>query len=229
MGVDGPLRPPSSETAGSTDFHPARRASLRERADSSRHGAEQDPEGFRGEVAFHGGVRLAVRARIRLPRPPDRAESRPRARPEEARDQPRGLPARLPRVRGAFHRRDDAGIPAARDLRRLGPSVPDDELPVSGRHCARAGIVCRAGPGLQGQEAGALVHPLPHGPGRSRSRVPGPLVTVHLRRVSARHGERRRDRPSYPGAGRTRRVGPHLDDDAVDDPVEPGDRLPSGF
>ena len=31
-----------------------------------------------------------------------------------------------------------------------------------------------------------------------------------------------------PGAGRTRRLGPDLDDDAVDDPVEPGDRLPPG-
>ena len=40
--------------------------------------------------------------------------------------------------------------------------------------------------------------------------------------------ERRRARGARPGAGRARRVGADLDDDALDDPVEPGDRLPSG-
>ena len=57
---------------------------------------------------------------------------------------------------------------------------------------ARAlGQVRRAGARLQGQEAGPLVHPLPHGAGRSGSRVRGPHVAVDLRRVPARAGERR--------------------------------------
>ena len=42
---------------------------------------------------------------------------------------------------------------------------------VPGGHRARARQVRRAGHGLQGQEAGALVHPLPHGAGRGRGRV----------------------------------------------------------
>ena len=52
------------------------------------------------------------------------------------------------------------------------------------RACARE--VRREGPRLQGQEARSLVHPLPHGPCRSGSRVRGSLVAVDLRGVSAR-------------------------------------------
>ena len=75
---------------------------------------------------------------LRLPRPADRAEGRPRARAEEARDVAGRLPPRLPRVRGALHRRDDRGVPAPRRLRRLGTSLPDDELQVPGGDRARA-------------------------------------------------------------------------------------------
>ena len=54
---------------------------------------------------------------------------------------------------------------------------------------ARAlGQFVEQGPGVQGQEAGALVHPLPHRARRSGSRVRGPLVAVDLRRVSADAG-----------------------------------------
>ena len=56
-------------------------------------------------------------------------------------------------------------IPAARRVRRLGPSLPHDGLQVPGGDRARAGTFRRAGSGLQGQEARALVHPLPDGAG----------------------------------------------------------------
>ena len=56
---------------------------------------------------------------------------------------------------------------------------------------ARAGQVRREGAGLQGQEAGPLVHPLPHRARGSGSRVRGALLAVDLRRVPARAGERR--------------------------------------
>ena len=134
--------------------------------------------------------------------------------PEEAGDEPGGLPPRLPRLRRAVHRRDDRGVPAARRLRRLGAPVPDDELQVPGGDRARARPVRRAGAGLQGQEAGALVHPLPHRAGRSGGRVRGPLLAVDLRRVPARAGERGRAGVAHPGARRARRVGADLDDDA---------------
>ena len=114
------------------------------------------------------------------------------------------------------------------DPRRLGTPLPDDELQVPGGDRARARQVRREGAGLQGQEAGPLVHPLPHGAGGSRGRVRGPLLAVDLRRVRAGAGQRRRAGAAHPGAEGTRRLGAHLDDDAVDDPVEPGDRVPPG-
>ena len=93
----------------------------------------------------------------------------------------------------------------------------------------RARQVRRARPGLQGQEAGALVHPLPHGARRSRGRMRRPLVAVDLRRVPARAGER--------ATSSARRVPELAGRDVsvliwtttpVDDPVEPGGRVPPG-
>ena len=196
LGGDGSVREDSREPRGRAEVRPPRRPALRQRPDPPRHGAEQDPQGLRREVAVDGGLRRALRAGLRLPRPADRAEGRPRARPEEARDERRRLPPRLPRLRRALHRRDDRGVPAARDLRRLGASLPDDELPVPGGDRARARQVRREGAGLQGQEAGPLVHPLPHGAGRSGGRIRGPLLAVDLRRVPARARERGRTRRS---------------------------------
>ena len=105
--------------------------------------------------------------------------------------------------------------------------VPDDGLQVPGGDRARVRPVRRAGAGLQGQEAGALVHPLPHGARRSRGRVRGPHLAVDLRRVPAGAGERGRARGARAGARRPRRLGAHLDDDALDDSVEPRDRVSS--
>ena len=119
-------------------------------------------------------------------------------------------------------------VPAARHPRHLGRAVPDDELQVPGGDRARVRPVRRAGAGLQGQEAGALVHPLPHRARRSGGRVRGSHLAVDLRRVPAGAGERGELGGARAGARRPRRLGPDLDDDAVDDPVEPGDRVSSG-
>ena len=87
-----------------------------------------------------------------------------------------------------------------RQFQRLGilgdwdASVPDDGLQVPGGDRARARPVRRAGARLQGQETGPLVHPLPHGAGRSGSRVRRSLLAVDLRRVSAGADERGRAR-----------------------------------
>ena len=76
----------------------------------------------------HRGLRGAVRPRLGLPRPPDRAEGRQGARVEEARDGPRHVPEGLPRVRPEVGRRPAGGLPAPRDPRRVGRPLPDDGL-----------------------------------------------------------------------------------------------------
>ncbi len=78
--------------------------------------------------------------------------------------------------------------------------VPDDGLQLPGVDRAGAREVRRARARLQGQEARALVHSLPHGARRSRSRVRGSLVAVDLRRVSACGRERERAGGARPGA-----------------------------
>ena len=102
------------------------------------------------------------------------------------RDMTRGrvLP-RVPRLCRALHRHHDGAVSAARDSRHLGRAVPDDGFPVSGGYRTDVRPVCREGARLQGQEAGALVHPLPHRARRSRSRVRRPRFAVDLCRVSA--------------------------------------------
>ena len=93
------------------------------------------------------------------------------------------------------------------------------------------GTVRRAGHGLQGQEAGALVHALPHRAGRSRGGVRAAHLAVDLRRVPAAPS-RAADELGAVVCPRWRagRVSvAHLDDDAVDDPVESGGRVSSGL
>ena len=54
-------------------------------------------------------------------------------------------------------------------------------------------------------------------------------LAVDLRRVRARRRRARRAGGTRPRAGRPPGLRPHLDDDALDDPVEPGHRVPSRF
>ena len=116
-------------------------------------------------------------------------------------------------------------VQAPRRLRRVGQTLPDDGFPVSGRHRARARPDRREGARLQGQEAGALVHPLPDGAGRSRSRIRGSRVAVDLCRVPAGAGKPGGARVARAGPYRPRRVCRHLDDDALDDSLESRDRV----
>ena len=140
------------------------------------------------------------------------------------------VPPGLPRVRREVRRLAARGLQAPRHPRRLGRPVPDDDAGLSGGHRPRARQVRRARARLQGQEAGPLVPARSHGAGRGRSRVRDPHVAVDLRRVPA-VAERRRRRsasrvPALAGRDVTRA---DLDDDALDDSVEPGDRVPSGL
>ena len=124
---------------GPAEVRPARRPAVRERADPPRHGAEQDPQGHRRQVADDGGIRRAVRAGLRLPRTADRAEGRSRARAEEARHvaSPTSA-ARAGTTPERFIGVMTARVQAADGVRRLGPALPHDELRVPGRHRARA-------------------------------------------------------------------------------------------
>src|SRR6476660_411376 len=64
LGGDGPLRKDSGAPPGGAEVRPARRAAVRERSDPSRHGAQQDPEGLRREVALDGRLRRALHPRL---------------------------------------------------------------------------------------------------------------------------------------------------------------------
>ncbi len=57
------------------------------------------------------------------------------------------------------------------------------------------GAFVAQGHGLQGQEAGALVHALPHGAGRSGSRIRAARLALDLRRVPAERGQPAPTRP----------------------------------
>ena len=225
MDLYGQIR---AQAARRAEVRPPRRPAVRQRPDPPRHGAQQDPQGPRRQVADDGRLRRAVRAGLRLPRPADRAEGRSRARAEEARHVGRRHPPRLPRVRRALHRRDDRRVQAADGLRRLGPLLPDDELRGT-RRTSR-------GRSASSSSGGSST--------RARSRCTGASTAARRsprRKSSTRITRRRRSTSSSrcspasaaelararAGAGRARRLGPHLDDDAVDDSVEPGDRVPS--
>ncbi len=229
LGRDRPVRPHPRPAPRRPEVHPPRRPALCERPHPSRHGAQQGPQGRHRPLADDGRVRRPVRAGLGLPRPADRAEGGPRAGPAQAPDVGGRLPPRLPGVRRAVCRHHADRLQAARRDGRLGLALPDDELRLPGRDRQGAGPVRRAGDDLQGQEAGALVHPLPDRAGRGRSRVRGPHLAVDLRRVPlhARGGARNR-RARARTEGRRQPVGAHLDDDALDDPVQPGDRVPPG-
>ena len=117
-------------------------------------------------------------------------------------------------------------VPAARRLRRLGPPLPDDGLPLPGgdRAGARAssssrGSSTRARSRSTGASTAARRWPKRKSSTRITRRRRSTSSSRWRRRAATRSGRARA------GARRTRRVGPHLDDDAVDDSVEPGDRV----
>ena len=193
------------------------------------HRAQQDPQGLRGQVASDGRVRRAVRARLGLPRPADRAEGRPRARSEEARTERRRLPPGLPCLRLALGRRDARGLRAPGRLRRVGASVSDDELRATRRRSS--------GPSARSSSRGSSTRARSRSTGASTAgrRWPRPRSSTRItprRRSTSSSRSTRRARTSWPPACRNWRDAvsrPHLDDDPVDDSVESRARVPPGF
>ena len=108
------------------------------------------------------GYDFELRARLGLPRAPDRVEDRggelPRQEQAEAESLgPRGddrVPPGVPRLCRALAQRAARGVQAPRRRRRLGASLHDDELSGRGADRARADEVCRQRHALSRLEAG---------------------------------------------------------------------------
>ncbi len=137
-------------------------------------------------------------------------------------------PPRLPRLRGEVHRRHDRRVQAPARLRRLGPPLPDDELSVPGGYRTSLGKFVERGLVYKGKKpvhwcihcrtalAEAEVEYADHS-------SPSIYVEFPLNPDSADELGAR-----IPGTRGPRRLGADLDDDALDDSVEPGDRVPPG-
>ena len=212
---------------GPPALRPARRPAVRERRHPHRPRRQQDPQGRHRQEPHAGRLRRAVRAGLGLPRHADRGADR-----EDARQAHPGGRDAAPcaRLRDRADRAAEEGLRAAGRARRLGPSVHDDGVQERGGRDPHARQAAGKGLRLSRPEAGQLVLRLRQRAGRGRGRVRGPAGHRHRRRVPDR---RRRPRPPRcgvrpAGAARRRGDGGDLDDDAVDDPRQPGAERASG-
>ena len=228
MGGDGPLRADPSSTAGRPEVRPARRPAVRQRADSSGHGSQQDSQGFRREVPLDGGLRRAVYSRATTAtgcRSSSRwiASSAPKKREMSVADFRRACRAYAERFIGVmtqeFERLGIFGDWAhpyvtmdfryqAAIARALGRFV-EQGLVYKGKKPVHWCIHCRTA--LAEAEVEYEAHS-------------SPSIYVEFALDPDSAGELA---ARIPAAGAARRRGPDLDDDPVDDPVEPGDRLSS--
>ena len=129
----------SARRSARARVRPARRPAVREWRDPSRPRGQQDPQGHRRQVQADGGLPLAVRAGLGLPRPADRGRGREEGR-QGRREGRRGrVPQAVPRIRGEADRPAAHGFQAPRRARRVGKSVPHDGFQVRSRHDPRAG------------------------------------------------------------------------------------------
>ena len=108
-------------------------------------------------------------------------------------------------------------------------SVPDDEL----RGTRRTSRARSASSSSAGSSTRARSRSTGASTAAPRSPKPKSSTTITRRRRSTSSfrwsaESARRARRARPGARRTRGLGPDLDDDAMDDSVEPGDRVPPG-
>src|ERR1044072_5606559 len=168
------IPPDSPRPRRSREVHPARRTALRQRRHSSRHGDEQDPQRLHREVAQHDGLRRALCARLRLPRPANRTARRTCADEEgqeEERPQYREFSSRVSRARAERAKESDTRFQTTRYSRRVGRSISHDVEPLRGRDGAHGGTLRRTWLRLQRRASGLLVHRGPNGARRSRGRV----------------------------------------------------------
>src|SRR4029453_7819118 len=116
--------------------------------------AEQDIEGFRGEIADNAGQTRTVRPWLGLSWPSYRIQSsKGIAHPFSA-----GGPKKIRGVCPKINRHPPRAIQATRRLRRLGKSVSNDGPQIRSGNPARVRGFCRERSGLPGTEAGVLEH-----------------------------------------------------------------------
>ena len=120
------------------------------------------------------------------------------------------------------------------DFQRLGvlgdwdEPVPHDGVRERGGRDPHARAAARDGLSLPRAEAGELVLRLRLGARRGRGRVRGPQGPGDRRRLPVRRRAQDRARVRAPAPRRQARLRGDLDDDAVDDPRQPGAERPSG-
>ena len=200
------------KSAGPPEVRAARRTAVRQRQDSHRPRAQQDPQGHRREVEDDARLRLAVRPGLGLPRPADRARRRQGAR-LEARTR-----CRAAEIRRACRQFAAKYVDIQReDFIRLGVFGDWDNPYTTMSFDYEADIADALGRffadrrGLQGPQAGALVHVRPVRAGRGRGRVSRAHLAVglralpHARRSGARSSISRSRSRSTPSSGRPRR------------------------
>ena len=164
----------------------------------------------------------AVRAGVGLPRPADRMEGRggiSEGQAQQGRGAGDGISRRMPRLCAKMDRRAVGAVSAARHRRGVGPTVLDDGFCVGSGDCFRIAQVRRVGPALSRGKAGDVVTGRKDRAGRGRGRV-------SRRGIDADRCGVRDCRVTDCGTGR--RICGDLDDDAMDDPGQPGDRLWAG-
>ena len=116
------------------------------------------------------------------------------------------------------------GVQAARRHRRLGASLCDDELSRRGARSRANHEIRRERPALSRLEAGDVERRREDGARRGGDRIRGYHERHGVCGVSGDAGGRLQGRKLDRGIDRGR-VGRHLDDDALDDPRQPRDRL----
>ena len=120
-----PVREDPRHLPGASAFRAARRPAVCERGAAPRALPQQGAQGHRGQVAFVRRLRLALRARLGLPRAAHRTPGREETRARRRETQRQGIPRRLPQVRWRTGEPAARGVQTLRRAGRLGSPLHD--------------------------------------------------------------------------------------------------------
>ena len=171
MGTERPLSAHLGIEGRCAAFRSARRPSLPYRRNSFGYRAQQDSEGYDRQDEDDGGIPLALRPRLGLPRVADRDSGRKRAGRQDNESRRCGISQDVSQVCRRLRGEPQARIQAARRFRPMGQTLPHDGPALRSFHCRRIHRFSREGLRLSRPQACLLVHLRPHGARGSRSRV----------------------------------------------------------